>query len=294
MSGKQPLPIGWEEKVDASGRTFYVDHINRTTQWARPEVDKGIDITGGKNLKKTTSAQFSVISSITNHSQYDDTGSFTSSDLSSTASQDVLQDFVTSTYFIDCPEIQEYAVTVAPMRIPGKSRANCFKCGAKFSPPVLTRHHCRSCGDVFCRRCTQHEMIIPLPSEEYSDPVRICDYCASHLRSGDQNSMLRYVNILANTGAEEYEKLRAAEFLLVSISYEQHWIEEMGEEKVDDSLKYPALYELIARIGGFSNVWAAITPHLAEQQAPALRVLAAKLVTRFVYVCMCNGCFVRT
>lgn len=31
-----PLPPGWEERQDAIGRTFYVDHINRTTQWQRP------------------------------------------------------------------------------------------------------------------------------------------------------------------------------------------------------------------------------------------------------------------
>ncbi|KFD73367.1 hypothetical protein M514_04650 [Trichuris suis] len=32
----QPLPAGWEERVDANGRTFYVNHTHRTTQWERP------------------------------------------------------------------------------------------------------------------------------------------------------------------------------------------------------------------------------------------------------------------
>uniref|UniRef100_M3ZQ87 E3 ubiquitin-protein ligase n=1 Tax=Xiphophorus maculatus TaxID=8083 RepID=M3ZQ87_XIPMA len=31
-----PLPSGWEEKVDNLGRTYYVNHNNRTTQWKRP------------------------------------------------------------------------------------------------------------------------------------------------------------------------------------------------------------------------------------------------------------------
>ncbi|KRY83517.1 E3 ubiquitin-protein ligase NEDD4 [Trichinella pseudospiralis] len=31
-----PLPSGWEERIDANGRTFYVNHTNRTTQWERP------------------------------------------------------------------------------------------------------------------------------------------------------------------------------------------------------------------------------------------------------------------
>ncbi|XP_069885155.1 E3 ubiquitin-protein ligase NEDD4-like isoform X4 [Dipodomys merriami] len=33
-----PLPPGWEEKVDNLGRTYYVNHNNRTTQWHRPSM----------------------------------------------------------------------------------------------------------------------------------------------------------------------------------------------------------------------------------------------------------------
>ncbi|XP_063066704.1 E3 ubiquitin-protein ligase NEDD4-like isoform X8 [Engraulis encrasicolus] len=36
-----PLPAGWEEKVDNLGRTYFVNHNNRTTQWKRPE---GVDV----------------------------------------------------------------------------------------------------------------------------------------------------------------------------------------------------------------------------------------------------------
>lgn len=32
----EPLPAGWEERQDANGRTFYVNHQLRNTQWARP------------------------------------------------------------------------------------------------------------------------------------------------------------------------------------------------------------------------------------------------------------------
>ncbi|GMF09678.1 unnamed protein product [Phytophthora lilii] len=31
-----PLPVGWEEKIDAKGRTFFIDHINRVTTWEDP------------------------------------------------------------------------------------------------------------------------------------------------------------------------------------------------------------------------------------------------------------------
>ncbi|KAI5710989.1 hypothetical protein M8J75_013142 [Diaphorina citri] len=32
------LPPGWEERTDANGRTYYVNHIARCTQWERPTV----------------------------------------------------------------------------------------------------------------------------------------------------------------------------------------------------------------------------------------------------------------
>ncbi|XP_057664451.1 E3 ubiquitin-protein ligase Nedd-4 isoform X7 [Diorhabda carinulata] len=32
------LPSGWEERQDANGRTYYVNHIARTTQWERPTL----------------------------------------------------------------------------------------------------------------------------------------------------------------------------------------------------------------------------------------------------------------
>ncbi|XP_045615393.1 E3 ubiquitin-protein ligase Nedd-4 isoform X2 [Procambarus clarkii] len=34
--GQSPMPEGWEERQDANGRTYYVNHNARTTQWDRP------------------------------------------------------------------------------------------------------------------------------------------------------------------------------------------------------------------------------------------------------------------
>lgn len=33
---QQPLPPGWEERVDERGRVYYVDHNSRTTTWTPP------------------------------------------------------------------------------------------------------------------------------------------------------------------------------------------------------------------------------------------------------------------
>ncbi|CAG9862580.1 unnamed protein product [Phyllotreta striolata] len=41
------LPPGWEERQDANGRTYYVNHIARTTQWERPTLSSP-DIQSGE------------------------------------------------------------------------------------------------------------------------------------------------------------------------------------------------------------------------------------------------------
>lgn len=41
--GSSALPLGWEERQDANGRTYYVNHIDRTTQWERPLLEAASD-----------------------------------------------------------------------------------------------------------------------------------------------------------------------------------------------------------------------------------------------------------
>uniref|UniRef100_A0A182PDF9 HECT-type E3 ubiquitin transferase n=1 Tax=Anopheles epiroticus TaxID=199890 RepID=A0A182PDF9_9DIPT len=36
----QPLPIGWEQRRDPRGRVYYVDHNTRTTTWQRPNSER--------------------------------------------------------------------------------------------------------------------------------------------------------------------------------------------------------------------------------------------------------------
>ena len=35
------LPEGWEERQDANGRTFYINHVARITQWHHPGLTPG-------------------------------------------------------------------------------------------------------------------------------------------------------------------------------------------------------------------------------------------------------------
>lgn len=34
----EPLPAGWERRVQIDGRVYFVNHKNRTTQWEDPRT----------------------------------------------------------------------------------------------------------------------------------------------------------------------------------------------------------------------------------------------------------------
>lgn len=37
-SNPEPLPAGWERRIQFDGRVYYVNHKNRTTQWEDPRT----------------------------------------------------------------------------------------------------------------------------------------------------------------------------------------------------------------------------------------------------------------
>ncbi|XP_071030048.1 E3 ubiquitin-protein ligase NEDD4-like isoform X20 [Oncorhynchus clarkii lewisi] len=52
-----PLPPGWEEKVDNLGRTYYVNHNNRYTQWKRPSNVDDVSEVENDNQQRANSIQ---------------------------------------------------------------------------------------------------------------------------------------------------------------------------------------------------------------------------------------------
>eukprot|EP01065_Artemidia_motanka_P015623 TRINITY_DN19365_c0_g1_i2.p1 TRINITY_DN19365_c0_g1~~TRINITY_DN19365_c0_g1_i2.p1 ORF type:complete len:1102 (+),score=313.46 TRINITY_DN19365_c0_g1_i2:52-3306(+) len=55
----------------------------------------------------------------------------------------------------------------------------CQMCGVRFTT-FTRRHHCRSCGLLFCFICTNHTH--PLPQKGYNKPVRVCRWCKEELQ----------------------------------------------------------------------------------------------------------------
>jgi len=58
--------------------------------------------------------------------------------------------------------------------LPDYAVTRCFRCDAAFWLGKR-KHHCRSCGKIFCADCTDHQ--ITIPSEQFYDPVRVCNSC---------------------------------------------------------------------------------------------------------------------
>lgn len=53
-----PLPSNWEARIDAHGRVFYIDHLNRTTTWTRPQVGQHQNVAHtGTNSQNNESIQ---------------------------------------------------------------------------------------------------------------------------------------------------------------------------------------------------------------------------------------------
>ena len=60
--------------------------------------------------------------------------------------------------------------------IPDHAASSCMGCNTQFWFG-RRKHHCRSCGRLFCSECS--ERTVPLPAEQLYTPVRVCDNCYS-------------------------------------------------------------------------------------------------------------------
>ncbi|XP_077334034.1 lateral signaling target protein 2 homolog isoform X1 [Lithobates pipiens] len=61
-----------------------------------------------------------------------------------------------------------------PDWVPDEACSLCTACKAPFTV-IRRKHHCRSCGKIFCSRCSSHSA--PLPRYGQMKPVRVCTHC---------------------------------------------------------------------------------------------------------------------
>lgn len=58
--------------------------------------------------------------------------------------------------------------------VPDYAVSRCTNCHTEFWLG-RRRHHCRSCGNIFCADCSEYWA--PLPDERLFQPVRLCSTC---------------------------------------------------------------------------------------------------------------------
>uniref|UniRef100_A0A3B5QUE5 phosphatidylinositol-3,5-bisphosphate 3-phosphatase n=1 Tax=Xiphophorus maculatus TaxID=8083 RepID=A0A3B5QUE5_XIPMA len=62
--------------------------------------------------------------------------------------------------------------------VPDHMASHCFNCDCEFWI-AKRRHHCRNCGNVFCKDCCH--LKLPIPDQQLYDPVLVCNTCHDHL-----------------------------------------------------------------------------------------------------------------
>ncbi|XP_061658667.1 myotubularin-related protein 4 isoform X4 [Syngnathoides biaculeatus] len=58
--------------------------------------------------------------------------------------------------------------------VPDHMASHCFNCDCEFWI-AKRRHHCRNCGNVFCKDCCH--LKLPIPDQQLYDPVLVCNNC---------------------------------------------------------------------------------------------------------------------
>ena len=63
-----------------------------------------------------------------------------------------------------------------------------FRDKGEMSASKWSRHHCRSCGHVFCSRCSsqRYRLIDPQSSTGATKKERVCDQCFATLSKGNE------------------------------------------------------------------------------------------------------------
>ncbi|XP_046386116.1 myotubularin-related protein 3 isoform X1 [Ischnura elegans] len=156
-----------------------------------------------RELQTTRRALIQQVCHHCNHGpaeKHDDTGSLPESVCSGG-----IGDRVASSSEVSWEAVEEREVGPT-LWVPDHAVQRCTGCDNQFWLG-RRKHHCRSCGNIFCADCSDNA--IPLPGENFYDPVRVCSLCyarAMHHRSSPPgnhagSSRSQQSNGLAGLGA---------------------------------------------------------------------------------------------
>jgi hypothetical protein len=219
------LAPGWEERVDpATGRTFYIDHVNRRTAWDRPTASVGLPM-GQPSYADAPSMQYQRSMGGTAHHidsdaelarelaaqfQSDESGGGGGGGGSQMDSDAELARELAAQF--DRDDAPPPSSSSSSSRSKGgrsssssskggkddgkegwaesDSATECFLTGTKFTK-MVRKHHCRYCGQIFVNDVCKKT--IKLPGEESKGAVRVCDVCYDQVERGDPVCLSRMV-----------------------------------------------------------------------------------------------------
>ena len=71
--------------------------------------------------------------------------------------------------------------------VPDEHSQNCYNCGSKFFSLLNRKHHCRVCGNIFCKSCLELFCEITIYGEKKE--LKVCSYC--QVKKRELNKILR-------------------------------------------------------------------------------------------------------
>jgi hypothetical protein len=84
-------------------------------------------------------------------------------------------------------------LALLPRWIPDHERSQCRQCSLPFTT-LERKHHCRSCGDIYCNNCTQYRMILTPEIHLQRNPQRVCYNCSIQLQKKQHVFIETYAN----------------------------------------------------------------------------------------------------
>ena len=87
--------------------------------------------------------------------------------------------------------------------IPDEDAQNCYNCGSKFFSLFNRKHHCRVCGNIFCKSCLETFYEINIYNERQE--LKVCAYCLENKRELNKILKNNLVEIIDGKGKKIFK-----------------------------------------------------------------------------------------
>ena len=176
---------GWEERRDPNtGRTFYIDHINKRTTWddprhAAPSAASGVGVPSAPAAPRPSGGRSQLDSDAELARQL--------------ATQWRTEDKAPAPRASTAGTTDEHGMSKEKDWASDETATHCFLTESKFTM-VQRKHHCRYCGQIFigdvCKKTAK------IPTLGFVEAVRVCDTCFDQLERGDPVCLTKQVSLM--------------------------------------------------------------------------------------------------